>query len=303
MASCFNDYAVKVSDATSCSSTANLACYPANLLPSTKNAISCLYKTKLSTEKQFYITISWCKNNIANSQGLSINVNEMSSPSFKFSTDYRLFRRKKGTRKLEAGSSKVELFWDISMAKYGLEPEPVTGFYIAVVIDSELVLLLGDMGGEELSSASKKYISSLCKIAKFSLVSRREHFNGNNLYNTKAQFSDLGTAHDILIKCTREDGPVLSVFIDKKKVIRVKSLQWNFRGNRTIFVDGVLIDMMWDVHDWFFNKEESGNAVFMFRRRSGLDTKLWLEEKVFQKEQEKVEFSLLIFASKKNNNT
>ncbi|OVA04654.1 Protein of unknown function DUF868 [Macleaya cordata] len=294
MASCFNDYSVKVSD-TSCTSTSNLACYPTNLMPSTKNAVSCLYKTKLSTQKQLYITVSWCKN--LTSQGLSINVGETSSSDFKFNTDYRLFKRKKGTRKFESGNSKIELHWDISMANYGIEPEPINGFYVAVLADSELVLLLGDISGEEL--ASKKFMSGLKKITKFSLVSRREHFYGNNLYETKAQFCDPGTAHDILIKCTREDGPVLSVLIDKKKVIRVKRLQWNFRGNRTIFVDGLLVDMMWDVHDWFFNPASSGNAVFMFRRRSGLDTKLWLEEKVVQKEQqERVEFSLLICASK-----
>jgi hypothetical protein len=33
----------------------------------------------------------------------------------------------------------------------------------------------------------------------------------------------------------------------------VKQLQWNFRGNQTIFVDNLLVDLMWDVHDWFFN--------------------------------------------------
>jgi hypothetical protein len=60
---------------------------------------------------------------------------------------------------------------------------------------------------------------------------------------------------------------------------RVKRLQWNFKGNQTIFVDNLLVDLMWDVHDWFFNPA-SRYAVFMFRTRNGLDSRLWLEEKL-----------------------
>nr|DAD39138.1 TPA_asm: hypothetical protein HUJ06_013461 [Nelumbo nucifera] len=48
---------------------------------------------------------------------------------------------------------------------------------------------------------------------------------------------------------------MLSTHIDKRKVIRVKRLKWNFRGNRTIFIDGFLVDMMWDVHDWFLQSK------------------------------------------------
>lgn len=94
--------------------------------------------------------------------------------------------------------------------------------------------------------------------------------------------------------------PILSVCIDKKMVIRVKKLQWNFRGNQTIFLDGLLVDLMWDVHDWFYNPD-SGFAVFMFRTRSGLDSRLWLEEKLLQNqnyERDRVDFSFMIYACK-----
>ena len=81
-------------------------------------------------------------------------------------------------------------------------------------------------------------------------------------------------------------------------MIRVKRLHWNFRGNQTIFVDGLLVDLLWDVHDWFFNPSSSGYAVFMFRTRSGMDSRLWLEEKNAHKDKDRVEFSLLIYACK-----
>ena len=55
--------------------------------------------------------------------------------------------------------------------------------------------------------------------------------------------------------------------------------------------------LAWDVHNWFFNPA-SGYAVFMFRTRSGLDSRLWLEEKIAQKDKDRVEFSLLIYAYK-----
>ncbi|KAF9591140.1 hypothetical protein IFM89_002095 [Coptis chinensis] len=303
IASCFSEYSVTVSDA-SCSSASNLVCrrpgqafrHP-NLIPSIQNAVTCIYKANLSTQKQILISVTWCRNHIG--QGLSIKVGDELSSTIKVNMDYRLFRRKKGNRTFESGNSTVEVLWDLSMARYDLGPEPTDGFYVAVMVDAELGLLLGSMG-EEL--ATKKFMTGV-SIAKFSLVSRREHYYGNTLYCTKAQFCDTGTSHDILIRCSGEEyeglkGPVLSVCVDKKKVILVRKLQWNFRGNRTIFVDGLLIDMMWDVHDWFFNPA-SGYAVFMFRTRSGLDSRLWLEEKVLQKEQDRVDqFSFLIYASK-----
>ncbi|WJX44037.1 hypothetical protein P8452_31065 [Trifolium repens] len=97
-----------------------------------------------------------------------------------------------------------------------------------------------------------------------------------------------------------------SRFFRKKKGSKLldfddsKRLQWNFRGNQTIFVDGLLVDLLWDVHDWFFNPV-SGYAVFMFRTRSGLDSRLWLEEKQqhsHNKDKDRVEFSFLIYACK-----
>jgi hypothetical protein len=204
----------------------------------------------------------------------------------------------KGNKLIESDTVKIEVFWDLSSAKYELGPEPVEGFYVLVMVDSEIGLILGDVGEETLT---KKFKTSSTPIAKVTLISRQEHCSGNTLYATKAQFCDTGIQHDIVIRCSGENEglkhPVLSVCIDKKTVIRVKRLQWNFRGNQTIFLEGLLVDLLWDVHDWFYNPG-SGYAVFMFRTRSGMDSRLWLEEKLVQKDQERVEFSLLIYASK-----
>ncbi|CAL5426376.1 unnamed protein product [Camellia sinensis] len=296
IASCFGECAIQVSDPSSCSSLSNHSFTSPNPIPSIQNTITCLYKISLSTQKHLLITTTWTKNNITN-QGLTMNFSENPSTAFKLNTNSRLFRKKKGNKAFEFNNSKFEVFWDLSAAKYNAGPEPIAQYYVVVMVDSELGLFLGDLAKEAIT----KKLKSGSKLAKFSLISRQEHFSGNTHYSTKAQFCDTGIEHDILICCIEENEglnhPALSVCIDKKTVIQVKRLQWNFRGNQSIFVDGLLVDLMWDVHDWFFNPG-FGYAVFMFRTRSGMDSRLWLEEKLVEKEQGKVEFSLLIYACK-----
>ncbi|XP_038707754.1 uncharacterized protein LOC120002957 isoform X2 [Tripterygium wilfordii] len=294
IASCLSENAINVSH-SSCSSYPNHACVSPSLTPSVQNAVTCIYKVILSNQKQLLIQVTWCKNQTT--QGLTINFNNNTSTSFRLNTNSRLFRKKKGNKMIEADtSSKIEVFWDLSNAKYDTGPEPVDGFYVLIMVDSDIGLILGDLGEE---ATTKKFKTSN-PAPKVTLISRQEHCSGNALYATKAQFCDTGIPHDILIRCSGENEdlkhPVMSVCIDKKTVIRVKRLQWNFRGNQTIFIDGLLVDLMWDLHDWFFNPVSGSFAVFMFRTRSGSDSRLWLEEKLVQRDQEKAEFSLLIYA-------
>ncbi|OWM63721.1 hypothetical protein CDL15_Pgr008264 [Punica granatum] len=162
-------------------------------------------------------------------------------------------------------------------------------------------------------------VSTMTRVADSKL-------RGTEVYSTEAQFRDLGPAHDIVIWCRRRerdgDGdesnerrrkcPVFALFLDAKRVFRpfrVRRLMWNFRGNQAIFVDGVLMDFLWDIHDWFFGPEyEYGFGVFMLRTRSGLDSRLRLgEEKLMSFDPEKggsppdegIEFSLLICSDMK----
>ncbi|XP_038711096.1 uncharacterized protein LOC120005497 isoform X3 [Tripterygium wilfordii] len=296
--SCLSENAINVINVShsSCSSYPNNACISSSsLTPSVQNAVTCVYKVILSNQKLFMIKVTWCKNQTT--QKLTINFNNETSSSFKLNTNSRLFRKNKGTKMIESDtSSKIEVSWDLSNVKYGTGPEPVDGFYVLIMVDSEIGLILGDLG----EAAMAKKFKTSNPAAKVSLISRQEHCSGNSLYTTKAQFCDTGIQHDILIRCSGENEglnyPVMSVCIDKKTVIRVKRLQWNFRGKQTIFVDGLLVDLMWDLHDWFFNPGSGSYAVFMFRTRSGSDSSLWLEEKLVQRDQERVEFSLLIYA-------
>ncbi|KAL5056183.1 hypothetical protein RYX36_036865 [Vicia faba] len=310
LVSCLSENSIDVSN-PSCSSYSNNQCItPSTHSPSssTQTSISCIYKLVLSTSKQIVVTVTWCRNH--SNQGLTISFNNQ-DPSI--NTNSRFFRKKKGSKLIDFHDSKVTILWDLSNAKYetSTSPEPLQFYYVVVVVDSELGLILGD--SETIATKMKDSIP----MAKVSLLSRREYCSsGNAVYSTKAQFCHGGNYHDVVIKCSLEKqgsfnskaslsslSPVLSVNIDKKNVIRVKRLRWNFRGNQTIFVDGLLVDLLWDVHDWFFNSSSgssssSGSGVFMFRTRSGLDSRLWLEEKNSHKDKDRIEFSFFIYASK-----
>ncbi|KAF8389179.1 hypothetical protein HHK36_025872 [Tetracentron sinense] len=95
------------------------------------------------------------------------------------------------------------------------------------------------------------------------LVLRREHVFGNRFYTTKARFG--GRSRDISIDCSVGDDSMLCFSIDGKRVLQIKQLQWKFRGNERIEVDGVPIQVSWDVYSWLFEDVDDGHAVFMFR--------------------------------------
>ncbi|XP_030534283.1 uncharacterized protein LOC115743582 [Rhodamnia argentea] len=298
VATCYSEHAIKVSDSY-CSGPSNRSCLSPASAPSMPNAVTCIYRSRLSNQRHLLITITWCNNFLG--QGLAISIADDKSSPPKCRANSRQLQKRKGTKSFQSGNLRIEVFWDLLSAQFDSGPEPVHGFYVAVLVDSELGLLLGDMDEE----TDVIRLRTGLPRAKFSLVSRTAHFSGNSAFSAKAQFSSSGTSHDILIEyaCEQDSrNPVLSVTVDKKKIFQVKRLRWNFRGNQTMFVDGVLVDMMWDVHDWFFDPR-NGYAVFMFRTRSGLDNRLWLEEKKLdmEKEQDNVGFCLLICACKNPN--
>ncbi|XP_024033007.1 uncharacterized protein LOC21396973 [Morus notabilis] len=281
VATCYSEHAIKVSDSY-CSGSSNLANYltpKLNPCYSTPREVTCIYKTKLSNQNQvLMITLTWFSNLTAGIKVVGGGGGEkaISSETFK-----RL-KKQKGNENFisSCGNHEVEVLWDFSNAKYEGGPEPVDGFYVMVLVDSELCLVLGHKDYIAKNNNSNINLITGFPNGKFSLVSRSERLiSCNAFYSTKAQFCDEGIQHDI-----------------------VRRLRWNFRGNQAIFLDGLLVDMMWDVHDWFFNSSStSGCAVFMFRTRTGLNSRLWLEQTTVLEHKEEAaghEFSLLICACK-----
>ncbi|KAL2323540.1 hypothetical protein Fmac_027919 [Flemingia macrophylla] len=257
--SCFGENGVQVADSSSSSTTR-----------ASQNVVSCVYQCKLRG-RSCLITVSWTKTLMG--QGLSVGIDDLGNHCLcKVEIKPWLFSKRKGSKNLEVQSGKVDIFWDLSCAKFGSGPEPLEGFYLAVVFNKEMVLLLGDLKTE----ACKK-IESDCDYSHCGAVfiAKREHLFGKKFYGAKAQFCDKGQVHDVTIECDTVglNDPSLVIRIDSKTVMQVKRLKWKFRGNHTILVDGVPVEVFWDVHSWLFGNA-MGNAVFMFQTSISTD-KLW----------------------------
>ncbi|KAL6970412.1 hypothetical protein U1Q18_030112 [Sarracenia purpurea var. burkii] len=247
--SCFGENGVQVTDA-SCSSVSRAS----------HNVVTCVYKCKLLGQSCF-ITITWSKNLMG--QCLSVEIDNFSNQCLcKFDVKPSLFSKRKGSKCFEVNnSSKIDMYWDLSSADFGSGPEPLGGYYLAVVCKGQMVLLIGDLRKEV-----RKKLNLTPALPNAMLVSKREHIFGKRVYGTKAQFCDNGPVHGLTIECDTlgVNDPNLVIRLDTKMVMQVKRLRWKFRGNQIIWVDGHPVEVFWDVHNWLFGTA-FGNAVFMFR--------------------------------------
>lgn len=250
--SCFGENGVQVADA-SCSSTVGVGV--------SKASVTCIHRCKL-LGKSCLISVLWSKNLMG--QCLSLQIDDLSNRCLcKADLKPSLLSKTKGSKYIEVKSTKIEIFWDLSLAKFGSGPEPLQGYYLAVVCKEEIVLVIGDLKKEAFKKTNAKP-----SITGSLFISRREHIFGNKVYSTKAQFCDNGQIHDLKIECQangKEDHSLV-VRIDSKPVMHLKHLRWTFRGNYTIMVDGLPVDVFWDVYNWLFGTTANlGNAVFVFQ--------------------------------------
>ncbi|KAK9281224.1 hypothetical protein L1049_004119 [Liquidambar formosana] len=260
--SCFGENGVQVADFSS-SSTSRTA----------QNLVTCVYQCKLRGHLCL-ITVTWTKNLMG--QGLSVGIDDSTNQCLcKVDIKPWLFSKRKGCKNLEVDSSGIDIYWDLSYAKFGTGPEPVEGFYLAVVFNQEVVLLLGDLKKE-----AYKKINSGPVPSNAIFIAKREHIFGKKFYGAKAQFCDKGQMHDLAIECDTFglNDPCLVIRIDSKTVMQVKHLRWKFRGNHTILVDGLPVEVFWDVHNWLFGNA-MGNAVFMFQTCLSAE-KLWATQSI-----------------------
>ncbi|KAL2530487.1 Plant protein of unknown function [Forsythia ovata] len=260
--SCFGENGVQVADA-SCSSV--------GVSKASQNLVTCTYRCKL-LGKSCLMNFVWSKNLMG--QCLSVEIGDLSHQLIcKIDVKPSLFSKWKGSKFLEVNSSKIEVVWDLSLAKFGSGPEPLEGYFVAVVCKGEMVLIIGDLRKE----AFKK-TGAVSSISSSIFLSKREHIFGKRVYGTKAQFCHNGPIHDLKIECDTNgsNDPCLVVRIDTKPVMQVKHLQWKFRGNYTILVDGLPVEIFWDVHNWLFCSSLR-NAVFMFQTCLSAE-KLWTSQ-------------------------
>uniref|UniRef100_A0A0E0DCE7 DUF868 domain-containing protein n=1 Tax=Oryza meridionalis TaxID=40149 RepID=A0A0E0DCE7_9ORYZ len=203
-----------------------------------------------------------------------------------------------------ASSPRLALFWDLTAARFdpAASPEPVSGYYVVVAVESaEVVLALGDMAAEFVG-AKFEGTAQIPRAAPFARGERVVVAVSSDAaavtHTARARFAEGGAEHEVSVGCAPGGGgggDELWVSIDGKRAVQARRLRWNFRGNQTVFVDGEPVDVMWDLHGWWFRREPPapGCAVVMLRARSALESRLWLEE-----EAAAPAFSLLVEAFK-----
>lgn len=213
---------------------------------------------------------------------LGVFSNSQSNSSF----SSKLKWKHKGSRSLFLSSKgtsahQLHVFWDLSAAKFspGPGPQPSEGFYVAVVSDLKMVLLLGDLTEEAYRISGASSLSPQSPGPGAICVAKKQHISGNKLYTAQACFCDGGRCHDIAIECDASPSgskePCLEIRVDRRRVMQVKRLPWKFRGNQTIVVDGAPVEVLWDVHSWLFGAGGGGlsaapnAAVFMFHTAPG----------------------------------
>lgn len=257
--SCFGENAVQVADSSS-----------SNATKTAQNLVICVYQCTIRGRSSL-ITITWNKSLMG--QGFSLGIDDSSNHQCLCKVDIKpwVFSKRKGCKSLEAYSSKIDVYWDLSSARFGVGPEPLEGFYLGVVVDRQMVLLLGDLRKEAIKKSNAIPLPSNAVF-----VAKKEHVFGKKFFGNKAVFCDNGQVHDLVIECdtSSSSDPGLIIRVDSKTVMQVKRLKWKFRGNHTIMVDGLAVEVFWDVYNWLFGGTSLGNAVFMFRTSFSHD-KMW----------------------------
>ncbi|KAB2038095.1 hypothetical protein ES319_D03G121600v1 [Gossypium barbadense] len=186
-----------------------------------------VYRTKMADHCRL-ITVTWCKNLLLH--GLSISVEGPEGESqytCKIELKPWYFWRKQGSKRFTVDDGKpVDIFWDLKSAKFNGETEPGSDYYVAVVSEEEIVLLLGDLKQDAYRKIGRR-------PANFNpiFVSRKEHIFGKKKFSSRAKFHEKGRFHEISIECKSgvDDEPEMEMRVDGQLVLHVKHLQWKFR--------------------------------------------------------------------------
>ncbi|KAG8093595.1 hypothetical protein GUJ93_ZPchr0012g19281 [Zizania palustris] len=273
-ASCIGDGAVRVARTTP-SSTYSASNY------STPSVTASYRATLLSSDGDastppLYFRLTWAHSPL----GPTLSFSSSASGSALF------IRRRRGTWTIPSSSGSgdvaplLALFWDLTAARYdpAASPEPVSGYYVVAVASAEVVLSVGDLAAEFVKAKFEGQIP-LARVTPLARGERVVVSDPAALHKARVRFAEGGPEHEVSVGCAPGSGggDELLVTIDGKRAVQARRLRWNFRGNQTVFVDGAPVDVMWDLHGWWF-REPPGCAVVMLRARSALESRLWLEE-------------------------
>ncbi|KAA8526646.1 hypothetical protein F0562_008151 [Nyssa sinensis] len=153
-----------------------------------QSTVTCMYQIHIAG---FWrnVTVLWCKNLM--NHYLNISVDSLESEHYHHSCKIDLkpwhFWSKKGYKTFDVDGNLVEVYWDMRTAKFSSGPEPCTDFYVALVSNEEVVLLLGDY-----KKKAYKRTKSRPALAEAVMFSKKEHVFGKKIFSTRAMFDQTG---------------------------------------------------------------------------------------------------------------
>ncbi|KAA8524905.1 hypothetical protein F0562_011328 [Nyssa sinensis] len=227
-----------------------------------QSTVACVYQTHIAGYWH-NVTVLWCKNLMNHSLSISVDSVE---------TDYHYcckidlkpwhFWSKKGFKTFEVDGNLVEVYWDVRSAKFAGGPEPCTDFYVALVSDEEVVMLLGDY-----KKKAYKRTKSRPALIDAVMLYKKEHVFGKKSFSTRAKFDQRRKDHEIVVESSTSGSrdPEMWISIDGIVLIHIQNLQWKFRGNQTVLVDKLPVQVYWDVHAWLFSTPGTGHGLFIFK--------------------------------------
>ncbi|XP_048328591.1 uncharacterized protein LOC125422165 [Ziziphus jujuba] len=228
-----------------------------------QSTVTCVYTVSIAG---FFrkVTVLWCKNLMNHS--LSISFHSLEGEfhnSCKIDLKPWHFWSKKGYKSIEVDGNHVEVFWDVRSAKFSNCPEPCSDFYVALVCDEEVVLLLGDY-----KKKAYKRTKSRPALVDPILFYKKENVFAKKCFSTRARFDlERRKEHDIVVESSTSGpkDPEMWISVDGLVLIHIKNLQWKFRGNQTVMVNKQPVQVFWDVHDWLFSTPGTGHGFFIFK--------------------------------------
>ncbi|KAK4427934.1 hypothetical protein Salat_1562400 [Sesamum alatum] len=227
-----------------------------------QSMVTCVYQTHIAG---FWrnVTIVWSKNLMNYSLSISVESIDHDQPYMcKIELKPWHFWAKRGYRTFEVDGHQLDAYWDLRSAKFSGSPEPTSDFYVALVSEEEVVLLLGD-------SKKKAYKRTKGRPALVEAVMfyKKEHVFGKKSFSTRAKFDQKKREHEIVVESSTSGPrePEMWISIDGIVLIHIKNLQWKFRGNQTVLVNKQPVQVFWDVHAWLFCAPGSSHGLFIFK--------------------------------------
>lgn len=232
---------------------------------SNKNAqstVTCVYQTHIGGYWR-NVTVLWSKNLMNHSLNISVDSVETDfHHSCKIDLKPWHFWAKKGYKTFDVDGLQVDAYWDLRSAKFSGSPEPCTDFYVALVCEEEVVLLLGD-----LKKKAYKRTKSRPALVEAVLFYKKEHVFGKKCFSTRAKFDHRKKENEIVVESSTSGprDPEMWISIDGIVMIHIRNLQWKFRGNQTVMVNKQPVQVFWDVHAWLFCSPGSSHGLFIFK--------------------------------------